>query len=64
MKVGDLVIMKTNPKAMGIVIGLYQDIYPKGLQGEDVFDMATVLWNGGFGEVSFEVERLEVIEEK
>ena len=64
MKIGDLVIMKTNPKAMGIVIGLYQDIYPKGLQGEDVFDMATVLWNNGVlggAEVSFEIHRLEVV---
>ncbi len=61
MKIGDLVIMKTNPKAMGIVIGLYQDIYPKG--GGTV-DMATVLWNNGVlggAEVSFEIHRLEVI---
>ena len=60
MKIGDLVIMKSKPTSMGIVVGLYQDIYPKGLQGEDIFDMATVLWDGKY-EVSFEVDRLEVI---
>jgi streptomycin 6-kinase len=52
--------MKSKPTSMGIVVGLYQDIYPKGLQGEDIFDMATVLWDGKY-EVSFEVDRLEVI---
>jgi len=61
MKVGDLVSLKTNPKAMGIVIGLYQDIYPKGLQGEDVFDMATVLWNISNYRSAFEVTKLVVI---
>jgi len=60
MKIGDLVVVKTNPKAIGIVVGLYQDIYPKGLQGEEVTIMATVQWNTG-AEVSCEVFRLEVI---
>ena len=60
MKIGDLVIMKSKPTSIGIVVGLYHDVYPKGLQGEEVLDMATVLW-GGTTSVSFETHRLEVI---
>ena len=61
MQIGDLVIMKSKPTSMGIVVELYQDIYDKGWTGQDVWNMATVFWNGGFGEVSFQVDRLEVI---
>ena len=61
MKIGDLVIMKSKPTSMGIVVGLYHDTYDRGFQGKEVWHMATVFWSGGFGEVSFQVERLEVI---
>ena len=61
MEIGDLVFMKSQPTSMGIVVELYQDIYDRGFQGQQVLDMATVLWNGGFGRVSFQVDRLEVI---
>ena len=62
MQIGDLVIMKSNPTAMGIVVSLYTDIYNQGDEyHERRWDMATVLWNGSLDEVSFEVERLEVI---
>ena len=60
MQIGDLVIMKSKPTSIGIVVGLYHDVYPKGLQGEEVLDMATVLW-GGTTSVSFETHRLEVV---
>ncbi len=53
--------MKSKPTSMGIVVGLYHDTYDRGFQGKEVWHMATVLWNGGFGEVSFQVDRLEVI---
>ena len=61
MQIGDLVIMKSKPTSMGIVVGLFDDTYDRGLQGTEVWHMATVLWNGGFGRVSFQVDRLEVI---
>ena len=61
MQIGDLVIMKSKPTSMGIVVGLFDDIYDRGFQGTEVWHMATVLWNGCFGEASFEVDRLEVI---
>ena len=60
MKVGDLVIMKSKPTSIGIIVGIYQDVYPRGLQGEEVSNMATVHWWIG-AEVSYEVYRLEVI---
>ena len=60
MQIGDLVIMKSKPTSIGIVVGLYQDVYPVGLQGEDVLDMATVHWWLG-SKASFEIHLLEVI---
>ena len=60
MKVGDLVIMKSKPTSMGIVVSVYQDIYPKGLQGEEVINMATVHWWLG-AQASFEIHLMEVI---
>jgi|TARA_R110000824_G_scaffold33958_1_gene108425 hypothetical protein len=60
MKVGDLVIMKSKPTSIGIVVGLYQDIYPRGLQGEEVLDMAMVHWWLG-ASASFEIHLMEVI---
>jgi len=60
MQIGDLVIMKSNPASIGIVVDLYHDVYPVGLQGEDVLDMATVYWWLG-DKASFETHRLEVI---
>ena len=61
MQIGDLVIMKSKPTSMGIVVGLYYDTYDRGLQGKEAWHMATVLWNGGVGEWAFHVEKLEVI---
>ena len=62
MKIGDLVIMKSQPSSMGIVVSLYTDIYNKGDEyHEKRWDMATVLWNGSLDEASFPIERLEVI---
>ncbi len=61
MKIGDLVNLKSKPTSMGIVVGLFDDIYDRGLQGMEVWHMATVLWNGGVGEWAFQVDRLEVI---
>tara|TARA_R110002110_G_scaffold11733_2_gene56087 strand:- start:461 stop:652 length:192 start_codon:yes stop_codon:yes gene_type:complete len=62
MQLGDLVSLKNNPNALGIVVSLHTDIYNKGDEyHEKRWDMATVLWNGSLDQVSFEIERLEVI---
>ena len=61
MKIGDLVIMKSKPTSMGIVVGLFDDVYDRGFQGKEVWHMATVLWYVWNEEASFKVERLEVI---
>ena len=63
MKIGDLVLMKSEPTSMGIVIELYQDTYDRGLQGKEVWRMAVVEWFG-FGRHAFEISRLEVIEKR
>ena len=60
MQIGDLVIMKSKPTSIGIVVDLYHDIYPRGLQGKQVLDMATVYWWLG-DKASFEIHLMEVI---
>ena len=60
MKVGDLVLMKSKPTSMGIVMEIYQESYDRGLQGKDVWRMAAVEC-GGFGRHAFEISRLEII---
>ena len=60
MKVGDLVLMKSKPTSMGIVMEIYQESYDRGLQGKDVWRMADVEWFS-FGRHAFEISRLEII---
>jgi hypothetical protein len=60
MKVGDLVIMKSKPTSIGIVVDLYQDIYMTGQWGEETVSMAMVHWWLG-ALAPFEIHLLEVI---
>jgi len=62
MQVGDLVSLKTNPNALGIVVSLYIDIYNEGDEyHESRWEMAMVHWNISNYLTSFEVAKLEVV---
>ena len=62
MQVGDLVCLKSNPDAVGIVVSFYTDIYNEGDEyHESRWEMAMVLWNISNYLTSFEVAKLEVI---
>ena len=62
MKVGDLVSLKTNPDALGIVVSLYTDIYNQGDEfHESRWEMASVRWNISNYRSAFEVTKLVVI---
>ena len=62
MKIGDLVCLKNNPDALGIVISFYTDIYNEGDEfHESRWEMAMVHWNISNYLTSFEVAKLEVV---
>jgi S-formylglutathione hydrolase FrmB len=62
MQIGDLVGLKSNPEAMGIVVSFYTDIYNEGDEyHESRWEMAMVQWNISNYLSAFEVSRLEVI---
>ena len=62
MKVGDLVSLKTNPNALGIVVSLYIDIYNEGDEfHESRWEMASVHWNISNYLSPWEVTKLVVI---
>jgi len=62
MRIGDLVGLKSNPAALGIVVSLYTDIYNEGSEyHESRWAMAMVQWNISNFLSAFEVTRLEVI---
>ena len=62
MKVGDLVSLKNNPNALGIVVSLYTDIYNEGDEyHESRWEMAMVQWNISNFLSAFEVTKLVVI---
>jgi hypothetical protein len=62
MQIGDLVELKSNPAALGIVVSLYTDIYNEGSEyHESRWAMAMVQWNISNFLSAFEVTRLEVI---
>ena len=63
MKIGDLVGLKSNPDAMGIVVSFYTDIYNANSSylEEERYEMAMVQWNISNYLSAFEVARLEVI---
>ena len=62
MKVGDLVGLKSNPDAMGIVVSFYTDIYNEGDEfHESRWEMASVHWNLSNYLSPWEVTKLVVI---
>jgi len=62
MKVGDLVCLKNNPDALGIVISFYTDIYNEGDEfHESRWEMASVQWNISNYLSPWEVAKLVVI---
>ena len=62
MKIGDLVCLKHNPDALGIVVSFYTDIYNEGDEfHESRWEMAMVHWNISNYLTSFEVAKLEVV---
>jgi len=62
VKIGDLVILKSNPNAMGIITSFYIDIcYPDFEHTEERYEMAMVLWNIESYHHGFELSRLKVI---
>ena len=62
MQIGDLVELKSNPNALGIVVSLYIDIYNEGDEfHESRWDMAMVHWNISNYRSAFEVTKLVVI---
>ena len=62
MQIGDLVGLKSNPDALGIVVSFYTDIYNEGDEyHESRWEMAMVQWNISNFLSAFEVTRLEVV---
>jgi len=63
MQIGDLVSLKNNPNAMGIVVSLYTEIYNEGDEyHESRWEMASVHWNIPFEILApWEVCKLVVI---
>ena len=62
MQIGDLVSLKNNPNALGIVVSLYIDIYNEGDEyHESRWEMAMVQWNISNFLSGFEVTKLVVI---
>ena len=62
MQVGDLVSLKVNPSAMGIVVSLYTEIYNEGDEfHEKRWEMASVHWNFSYYLSPWEVTKLVVI---
>ena len=62
MQVGDLVSLKTNPSAIGIVVSLYTQIYNEGDEyHESRWEMASVRWNVSNYLSPWEIAKLVVI---
>ena len=62
MQIGDLVCLKNNPDALGIVVSFYTDIYNEGDEfHESRWEMAMVHWNISNFLSAFEVSKLVVL---
>jgi hypothetical protein len=62
MKIGDLVSLKSNPNALGIVVSLYTEIYNEGDEyHESRWEMASVHWSNWSGLSPWEIAKLVVI---
>ena len=62
MQIGDLVSLKNNPNALGIVVSLYTEIYNEGDEyHESRWEMASVQWNISNFLSAFEVTKLVVV---
>ena len=61
MQIGDLVCLKANPDAMGIIMSFREYVYKQGMPEQEVWPMAMVHWNNSNYLSTFEVSKLEVI---